>query len=178
MAIWYDISMTEIIRKTSDFILVNPNTIHIDIDPKRVLKNKYYEPDKPYWLYALKLEHNKYYVGFTGKSNPYNRIMEHVEGEGAKWTQLHKPVEVMEIRDAGEITLTQIKALERNLTWAYMMQYGVNKVRGGIFNSPERLLRVGRNSVLLGYAVDAIFICILFLAAMSYIVLRHYFNWW
>jgi predicted GIY-YIG superfamily endonuclease len=170
--------MTAITRKTDDFILINPETIHIKIDPETNRKNKYYEPPKPYWLYALRLENNRYYVGFTGKRNPYDRIMEHVEGEGAKWTQLHTPIEVIEIRDAGEITLTQVKALERNLTWAYMMRYGVNKVRGGIFNSPERMLRVGKNSVLMGYAVNAMICAILLITACIYILLRHYLNWW
>ena len=142
--------MSEIIFKTSDFVLVNPKTIHTDINPGTIPESKYYEPKKPYWLYALKLEHNKYYVGFTGKQNPYNRVKEHIEGEGAKWTQLHKPVEVLEIRDAGEMTLTQIKAYEQNLTWAYMQAYGTNKVRGGIFNYPGRILRVG-DRVIMGY---------------------------
>lgn len=170
--------MTEIVRKTSDFVLINPDTIHIDIDPEIPVSNKYYEPSKPYWLYALKLENGKYYVGFTGKANPYDRIIEHTSGDGAKWTKRHKPVAVLEIRDAGEITLSQVKALEINLTWAYMMKYGLNNVRGGRFNSPERMLRVGRNSVLPGYAVETIACALLLMIAGMYILLRHYFNWW
>ena len=170
--------MTEITRKTSDFILVNPNTIHINIDPETIVKNKYYEPNKPYWLYALKLDHGRYYVGFTGKHNPYDRIMEHVDGGGAVWTKLHKPLEVLEVRYAGEITATEVKLLERNLTWVYMMQYGVNKVRGGVFNSPKYILRVGKNSVFMSYAINGV-VCVMLLAVTgTYIVLRHYFNWW
>jgi predicted GIY-YIG superfamily endonuclease len=165
--------------KTSDFVLDNPDTIHVDIDPPTIQKSKYYEPTKPYWLYVLKLEHKKYYVGSTAQKNPYDRIMQHVEKDGgAKWTELHAPIQVMEIRDAGIITRTQAEALERNLTWAYMMRYGVNKVRGGIFNSPERMLRVGKNTVLMGYIVNAMICGVLLIAASLYIMLRHIFNWW
>lgn len=172
----YHITMTKITRKTSDFVLVNPNTININIDPKLVVKNKYYEPNKPCWLYVLKLEHKKYYVGFTGKSNPYDRIMEHVEGEGAKWTQLHKPVEVMEIRDAGKVTLTQIKALEQNLTWAYMTIYGTKNVRGGVFNYPGRILRIG-DRIIMGYMFESFIAAFLVIILSVYILLLHYLNW-
>lgn len=172
------LSMTEIVYKDTDFVLVNPDTINIDIDPKSSVKSKYYEPNKPYWLYALRLEHKKYYVGFTGKHNPYDRIMEHVEGQGAKWTQLHKPLEVMEIRYAGETTLSEINAFEINLTWAYILKYGVNRVRGGRLNSTERMLRVGKESVLMPYAVNELLLFTLLVVACAYIPLRHYFNWW
>ena len=170
--------MSSIVRKTDDFILINPETINTKIDPESQVVNKYYEPNKAYWLYALKLKHGRYYVGFTGKVNPYNRIMEHVEGEGAKWTQLHKPIEVLEVRDAGSITLTQVKALERNLTWAYMNLYGVNKVRGGIFNYTGRIIRVGKNTVMMGYLFQDLLVGLTAIFAITYILLRHYLNWW
>jgi predicted GIY-YIG superfamily endonuclease len=172
---------TPITRKTSGFILVNPNTIDIDIDiePKTIPRNRFYEPSKPFWLYVLKLENNRYYVGSTSQTNPYDRIMQHVNKDGgAKWTELYAPIEVIEIRDAGTMTRTQAEAYERNLTWEYMRQYGVNKVRGGIFNSPERLWRVGRNRVLTDYAASALFFTLLCLLAVVYILLRHIFNWW
>lgn len=170
--------MNSIVRKTSNFVLDNPKTIHISIDPERSRTSRYYEQPKPYWLYALKLEHGRYYVGFTSKKNPYDRIMQHVEGEGARWTQLHKPIEVLEIRDAGIITLTEIKVLERNLTWAYMTVYGVNKVRGGVFNYTGRILRVGKNTVIMGYMFQSFLVGILLILACTYILLRHIFNWW
>jgi predicted GIY-YIG superfamily endonuclease len=165
--------------KTSDFLLVNPDTIHVDIEPGPLPKSRFYEPEKPFWLYALKLEHGRYYVGSTSQKNPYKRIMQHVDKDGgAVWTALHAPIEVMEIRDAGIMTKTQAEAYERNLTWAYMMRYGVNKVRGGIFNSPGRLVRIGRNSLLRAYTLDALIGSLLLIAACLYIILRHYFGWW
>ena len=165
--------------KTSDFIKVNPDTIHVDIEPGKLPKSSFYEPVKPFWLYALKLEHGKYYVGSTAQRNPYSRIMQHVEKDGgAKWTELHAPIEVMEIRVLGTMTRKQAEAYERNLTWAYMERYGVNKARGGIYNAPGRMLRVGKNSVLKPWAVDDLIAGVLLMAAGVYIFLRHYLNWW
>jgi predicted GIY-YIG superfamily endonuclease len=171
--------MGQIIRKESDFILINPKTINIDIDPVSKLKISRFEKPKPYWIYALKLEHGKYYVGFTGMKNPYDRIMQHVagEGDGAKWTELHKPLEVMEIRFAGVITATEAKAYEQNLTWAYMKTYKTKNVRGGIFNYTGRIFRIG-DRVVMGYMLDSILVGVMFLIADKYIMLRHIFNWW
>jgi predicted GIY-YIG superfamily endonuclease len=165
--------------KTSDFIKVNPDTIHVDIEPGKPPKSRFYEPEKPFWLYALKLEHGKYYVGSTSQANPYSRIMQHVEKDGgAKWTELHAPIEVMEIRDLGIMTRTQAEAYERNLTWAYMERYGVNKVRGGIYRASGRMLRIGKDSVLQPWTVEDLTAGVLLMAAGVYIFLRHYLNWW
>lgn len=77
-----------ITHKTSDFDLINPATVDIDITPSSITNSKFYEAPRSYWLYALKLKNNKYYVGYTGKANPYDRIMQHVVGEdGAQWTK-------------------------------------------------------------------------------------------
>ena len=168
-----------ITRKTKDFILINPKTIDKSIDPKKPVVSRFYEPLKNYWLYALKLEKNKYYVGFTSQANPYDRILQHVEatGKGAKWTEQYKPIEVMEVRDVGMTTESQVKALEQNLTWEYMLIYHASNVRGGVVNYPGRILRVG-DKVLMGYMFDSFIIAILLIVACSYIILRHIFNWW
>ena len=112
--------MDQITRKESDFILINPKTVNLNIDPVNKLKISHFDKPKAYWLYVLKLEHGKYYVGFTGMKNPYDRIMQHVagEGDGAEWTELHKPIEVVEIRDAGVITATEAKVYEQKSNMA------------------------------------------------------------
>jgi len=171
--------MDQITRKESDFILFNPKTVNLNIDPVNKLKISHFDKPKAYWLYALKLEHGKYYVGFTGMKNPYDRIMQHVagEGDGAKWTELHKPIEVVEIRDAGIITATEAKVYEQNLTWQYMKIYKTKNVRGGVINYTGRILRVGDN-IIMGYMFDSIIVGVMFLIADAYIMLRHIFNWW
>lgn len=173
------VSAVKIVKKSSDFILVNPQTSNIDIEPNSDYKMKSYGPDKSYWLYALKLADGKYYVGYTGRYNPYDRIMQHVEsvGDGSKWTELHSPLEVVEIRDVGKTSLARVKALERNLTWAYMKIYGTNNVRGGVFNYTGRLLRVG-DKIIMGYMFGSFIAAFLAMLLLTYILLRHYFSWW
>lgn len=168
-----------ITRKTSDFVQINPKTASINIDLVSKLKISRFDKPKPYWIYALQLEHGKYYVGFTGMKNPYDRILQHVagEGDGAKWTELHKPIDVMEIRDAGVIAATEAKAYEQNLTWAYMKIYKTRNVRGGVINYTGRVLMVG-DSIIMGYNFDLLFAALLYLIAVSYILLRHIFGWW
>lgn len=167
-----------IVRKTSDLKLINPKTENADIEPVSKLK-KSYGPDKPYWLYALKLEHGKYYVGFTARYNPYDRIMQHVEGvgDGARWTELHKPIKVVEVRDIGNTNLERVKGLEQNLTWEYMKIYGANNVRGGIINYTGKILRLG-DSFLFGYQVRSLLIEFAAVVMAAYIVARHLNNWW
>jgi len=89
------------------------------------------ENEKRYWLYVLKLEHDKYYVGITGKKNPEARIKMHGGFFGARWTKLHKPLETIELQDLGVITLEDAKKIEQDLTLKYMKEYGIPSVRGG-----------------------------------------------
>lgn len=83
------------------------------------------------WLYALKLEDRCYYVGKTTKDNPHDRIQEHMNGEGARWTKRHKFLAILEIRDIGFVTKAQATDLENELTLLYMRLLGYKKVRGG-----------------------------------------------
>jgi|GEM_PF-1708591 len=168
-----------IVKKMSDFALANPLTKDADLEPSSDYVMKSYGPDRPFWLYALKLADGKYYVGFTSKYNPYDRIMQHVEGtgDGAKWTKLHPPVEVVEIRDIEKTSLARIKGLEQNLTWEYMKIYGANNVRGGRVNSAGWVLRVG-DRVLMDYQIESILSALLVTVLSTYIYLRHYLNWW
>lgn len=168
-----------IVKKTSNFVLVNPLTKDADIEPGPSYKVKSFGPDRPYWLYVLKLAHGKYYVGYTARYNPYDRIMQHVEGtgDGAKWTELHPPLEVIEVRNIESTSMARIRALEQNLTWAYMKLYGANNVRGGMVNYTGRVIRIG-DKVLMGYMFESFVSAFLVMILSAYIILRHYFNWW
>ena len=168
-----------IVKKTSDFVLANPLTKDADLEPSSSYVMKSYGPDRPYWLYALKLADGKYYVGYTARFNPYDRIMQHVEGtgDGAKWTELHPPIEVVEIRNIERTSLSRIRALEQNLTWEYMKIYGANNVRGGWVNYTGRVVRFG-DRILMGYLLESLVCAILVVVLSMYIFLRHYLNWW
>lgn len=81
------------------------------------------------YIYVLKLEEDKYYVGRT--SNILIRIEQHFKGEGAIFTKAFKPIKVIELSE--ELT----KQDERNKTLEYMEKYGWQNVRGFVWCSLE-----------------------------------------
>lgn len=46
-------------------------------------------------IYILKLKNNKYYVGKS--QDPEKRFAEHLFGSESSWTQLHEPIEIIDI---------------------------------------------------------------------------------
>jgi len=74
-------------------------------------------------VYVLKLENDKYYVGITTNLN--YRVAQHLNGSGANWTRLHKPISII------ETILNSTHAMENEVTKRYIEQYGKENVRGG-----------------------------------------------
>jgi len=77
-------------------------------------------------VYVLRLQgdeyaENYYYVGFT--QDLPKRLYDHFHGEGATWTKLHPPINVMRILEGD-------KAMERSVTIEMMKQYTYMVVRG------------------------------------------------
>lgn len=101
---------------------------------------------KRYWLYVLKLVDDKYYVGITARSNPQDRIEQHISGYyGAKWTKKYKPLETLELRDLGMVTSEDAERVEKTCTLTYMDKYGYQNVRGGDLSySGKYVLRFNR----------------------------------
>ena len=80
-------------------------------------------------IYILKLEGDKYYVG---KSRSLDiRLEDHFNGSGSKWTQLYKPIEVIETHE----NCSDFD--EDKYTIMTMEKYGINNVRGGSFSTIE-----------------------------------------
>ena len=79
------------------------------------------------YIYALKLDKGKYYIGKT--TNPQFRLETHFSSNGSEWTKLYKPIRILEIKpncdDYDEDKITRL----------YMDKYGINNVRGGSFVS-------------------------------------------
>lgn len=75
-------------------------------------------------IYVLELENGKWYVGWTGRKDSQERINMHFNGEGSKWTRLHKPVAVHTVLDG---TVQD----EGRVTLEFMRKYGWENVRGG-----------------------------------------------
>jgi len=78
------------------------------------------------YIYVLKLNNGKYYVGKT--SNPYFRIESHFHLEGSEWTKIHIPVKLVEFIEGDDYD-------EDKYTKMYMDKYGIDNVRGGSYTS-------------------------------------------
>ena len=79
------------------------------------------------YIYALKLKNNKYYVGKTNV--PDMRLEQHQAGEGASWTKLYEPVEVLYVQPSTSVFDEDLHV--KNL----MLQYGIETTRGGSYSS-------------------------------------------
>lgn len=77
------------------------------------------------FIYALKLNNDKYYIGKT--INPSFRIESHFNTEGSSWTKKYKPIQVLEIIPNCD------NFDEDKYTIKYMEKYGITNVRGGSF---------------------------------------------
>ena len=87
-------------------------------------------------VYVLLLEGdakhpNYYYIGDTLNFN--QRMSQHWQGIGARWTRLHKPISVIRVELVQE---GDADILENCLTLEYMALHGSDVVRGGKYYSP------------------------------------------
>ena len=76
-------------------------------------------------LYVLALQNNKYYVGIT--KNFHRRFREHQNGLGSQWTQRY-PLRHLINRE--EINREYASFRETQKTFEFMLEYGLNNVRG------------------------------------------------
>lgn len=93
-----------------------------------------------WWLYVLKLEQDKWYVGITSKT-PKHRFLQHIHGfAGANWTRKYHPLEIHDKHYLGEVPLGQAQAYENTVTREYIRKYGIDNVRGGDITSTSKLV--------------------------------------
>ena len=79
------------------------------------------------YIYVLKCQQNKYYVGKT--NNPTVRLECHSNASGSAWTKMYNPIELVAlIPDCDDYD-------EDKYTRKYMDKYGIDNVRGGSFVS-------------------------------------------
>lgn len=74
------------------------------------------------YVYVLKLENERYYVGKTADLG--KRFMQHMNGEGAKWTQLNKPISMVATYPCEHELEEEVRTLE------WMDTKGIDNVRG------------------------------------------------
>lgn len=87
------------------------------------------------YLYVLRCENNKWYIGKT--KDVMKRYNEHVAGRGSDWTSLHAPVKLEESRPLSG------PHDENNTTKDYMKKYGIENCRGGVYTQrvlPDALI--------------------------------------
>lgn len=88
-----------------------------------------------WWLYVLKLEDDKWYVGITSKS-PEERFYEHLHHKrAAYWTMKYKPLEIEITEDLGVVSKEHAEKYENKITRLLMKERGLNNVRGGDLRS-------------------------------------------
>ena len=78
-----------------------------------------------FYVYVLKLENDKYYVGKA--SDPHARYEKHLNGKGARWTRRYPPLEMIGVYE------TTNMFDEDKTTKEYMSRYGIDNVRGGSY---------------------------------------------
>ncbi len=75
------------------------------------------------------MEHDCVYVGKT--TDPVNRIREHFYAHDSAWTQEHRPLYVIDFINAFDANAFD----EDKYVKQYMLQYGIDKARGGTYSS-------------------------------------------
>lgn len=112
-------SFTSLSFILSDIVIIN------------MAKGNYYSKGKSYskgtpCVYSLNLKGGKKYVGKT--NNLKQRLSQHFNGRGAKWTQKNKPVSVNHIQ---KCTSNKNASKAETIVYGKMRDYhGKDKVRG------------------------------------------------
>lgn len=88
-----------------------------------------------WYLYILKLEYDKIYVGIT--SNPRKRIRHHFWGNGAEVTKKFMPLEVLDIIESRSVR-EEIEQIENMVTENLFLKYGEENVYGGKYCSTKK----------------------------------------
>ena len=79
-------------------------------------------------VYILRLRSKKWYVGYTERSS-IERILEHIDKKGAKWTKKYPPLKKGYLHSFSKPGRT--KGDEDRETLALMKKHGIANVRGG-----------------------------------------------
>jgi len=99
---------------------------------------------KHYWLYVLKLEQSKFYIGITSKT-PEERFQQHKsEFFAAEWTKLYKPLQIEQKKDLGVTTFEKAEEYENKITRMYVKEYGLDNVRGGNITYRGKMIKRGK----------------------------------
>jgi len=90
-----------------------------------------------WYLYALLLENDYYYIGITIK--PQERILAHFKGEGANFTKKNTPIKLVELYSLNEVDRKLAYKQETLKTREFRNIYGSDKVIGGKYLSIKKV---------------------------------------
>lgn len=93
-------------------------------------KKRRTQENKPIWLYHLLLEDECHYGGKSKEVE--KRFTQHLKGNGAIWTKIHRPIRIVEKVLASSIAKDPNYA-EDIFTKTLMDKYGIDKVRGASY---------------------------------------------
>jgi hypothetical protein len=80
------------------------------------------------FIYVLKCEKGKYYVGRT--ENPSKRLEDHIQENGSAWTRKYKPTKIICLEKGSKFD-------EDKKVKECMSNFGIDNVRGGSYSSIE-----------------------------------------
>jgi predicted GIY-YIG superfamily endonuclease len=107
---------------TLDILQKQLKELMIKISPTFMLDKIF---DGHSYIYVLKLDNDKYYIGQT--NHFLDRMIDHFNNRGSVWTKTYKPLELI------ELVKTDDKTMENKMTKKYMRMYGIDNVRGGSY---------------------------------------------
>lgn len=90
-----------------------------------------FERDKELFIYKLKLQSGRYYIGHS--MNPLARIQTHYQGKGSSWTKAYPPLDTISVESAQTTNWKIAETIENHRTLALMLEYGWKNVRGGFW---------------------------------------------
>lgn len=106
-------------------------------------------------VYVIKCEQNMYYVGKTTKDVGI-RFKEHVNGRSCFFTKKYKPEKIVFSKEISSEDVFE----ENNLVKKYMLEFGINNVRGGSYstlNLSKETVKLLKKEIY--SSLDACFIC-------------------
>lgn len=129
---------------------------------------------KHWWLYVLRLEESKWYIGITSQS-PERRFQEHLGGRKTYWTEKYKPLEIYDQKYLGDLNLEEAEAYENKVTREYMKAKGINNVRGGdLVQKDDYIVRFGYIFDKYGWEAAVV---VIFLLLSEIVLLLDKYGW-
>jgi len=98
-----------------------------------------------YSIYVLECEGGKYYVGSTSHRKQRYRQHMHSDRGGSAFTRLHMPLRVC--AEHRRIPRKFYLGMEAQITAEYMLQFGINNVRGAMFSETRNYTKADLDSL-------------------------------